>query len=101
MAEYRNYPVLSEAVMTVSKRKLAHERMRGFISDQQQRLEQQAEAKAALMAAAPEILPEEEERFSVAFLATGSLASLKAMKAYALSLGITLEEIEQEDEDNE
>ena len=101
MAEYRNYPVLSEAVMTVSKRKLAHERMRGFISDQQQRQEQQAEAKAALMAAAPEILPEEEERFSVAFLATGSLASLKAMKAYALSLGITLEEIEQEDEDNE
>ena len=54
---------------------------------------------ARLLEAVPELKPK-EETYTTAFRATGTLAALKAMKAYALSLGITLENIKEED-DNE
>ena len=101
MAEYRKYPVLSSAVITVDKRKKEKERMALFLEEQRRQQEQQSQARAAMIEAAPEILPEQEERYTVAFKATGSLASLKAMKAYGLTLGITFEDIEQEEENNE
>ena len=101
MAEYRNYPVLSAAVITVDKRRKKKERMALIVEEQRKQQEQQSVTRAALVEAAPEIAPEQEERYTVAFLATGSIASLKAMKAYGLTLGITFEDIKQEEENNE
>lgn len=100
MAEYRNYPVLSSAVITVDKRKKEKEQMALLIEEQRRQQEQKSQARASMMEAAPEAIPEPEECYTVAFQATGSLASLKAMKAYGLTLGITFTEIEQEEENN-
>lgn len=101
MAAYRRNPSLSEVVVAVNQQKHDRERMRIFLEEQRQQQEQQSVARAAMIEAAPEILPEQEERYTVAFMATGSLASLKAMKAYGLTLGITFADIEQEEENNE
>jgi uncharacterized protein YoxC len=97
MAEYRNFPVLSSAVITVDKRKKEKEQMALFLEEQRRQQEQQSVVRAALVEAAPEIQPEPEEQYSVCFRATGTLSALKAMKAHALSLDITLKEIKQED----
>lgn len=101
MAEYRNFPVLSSAVITVDKRKKEKERMASFLEEQRRMLEQQSVERAALVEAAPEIQPEPEEQYSVCFRATGTLSALKAMKAHAQALGVTFEEIEQEEENND
>lgn len=101
MAEYRNFPVLSAAVITVDKRKKEKERMALILEDQRRQQEQQSIERAAMIEAAPEIQPEPEEQYSVCFRATGTLSALKAMKAHAVALGITFEEIEQEEENNE
>lgn len=101
MAEYRNYPVLSAAVITVDKRKKEAERMAVYLDDQRRQKEQQAKDRAALMEAATEIHTEPEEQYSVCFRATGTLSALKAMKAHAQALGVTFEEIQQEEENNE
>lgn len=100
MAEYRKNPVLSAAMLSAGKQQQEQEQMQSYIAEQKQRMDQKEENRAAIMAAVPEISPEQEERVSVAFLATGSIASLKAMKAYGLNLGITFEDITQEDENN-
>ncbi|MDO5545178.1 MAG: hypothetical protein Q4F81_05070 [Eubacteriales bacterium] len=100
MAEYRKYPVLSEAVLTVTRRKQELEKSKAYLAQQQERKRQQDEIRAALMEAAPEVQPEPEERYSVCFRASGTLSALKAMKAHSLALGITFEEIEQEEENN-
>ena len=100
MAEYRKNPVLSAAMLTVEKRKQDQQQMQHFVAEQNDRLEQAQANRTAIMEAAPEIVQEQEERFTVAFMATGSIASLKAMKAYGISLGITFEDITQEDENN-
>lgn len=100
MAEYRNYPVLSSAVITVDKRKKEKEKMALLIEEQRRKQEQQSVERAAMIEAAPEIQPEPEEQYSVCFMATGTLSALKAMKAYGLTLGITFTEIEQEEENN-
>lgn len=101
MAEYRKNPVLSAAMLTVEKRKQEQQQMQHFVAEQNNRLEQAQANRTAIMEAAPDIVQEQEERFTVAFMATGSIASLKAMKAYGISLGITFEETEEEDENNE
>lgn len=101
MAAYRRNPSLSEIVVAINEQKRDRERMARFLEEQRQQQEQQSQARAAMMEAAPEILPDQEERYTVAFKATGSLASLKAMKAYGLTIGITFEDIEQEEENNE
>jgi hypothetical protein len=54
-----------------------------------------------MIEAAPEIQPEPEEKYSVCFRATGTLSALKAMKAHAQALGVTFEEIELEEENDE
>lgn len=100
MAEYRKYPVLSEAVLTVTRRKQELENSKAYLAQQQEQKRQQEEIRAALIEAAPEVQPEPEERYSVCFRATGTLSALKAMKAHALALGITFEEIKQEEENN-
>lgn len=100
MAEYRKNPVLSAAMLTIEKRKLEQQQMQHFVEAQHNRLEQAQANIAAIMEAAPEISKEQDERFTVSFMATGSIASLKAMKAYGISLGITFENITQEDENN-
>ena len=100
MAEYRKYPVLSEAVLTVTRRKQELEKSKAYIAQQQEQKRQQDENLAVLIEAAPEIQPEPEEQYSVCFRATGTLSALKAMKAHALALGITFEEIKQEEENN-
>lgn len=101
MAEYRSFPVLSSAVITVDKRKKEKERMALFLEEQRRNQDQQSVAQAALIEVAPEIAPEPEEQYSVCFKATGTLSALKAMKAHAIALGITFEEIDQEEENNE
>lgn len=101
MAEYRNFPVLSSAVITVDKRKKEKERMALFLEEQRRQQEQQSVERAAMIEATPEIQPEPEDKYSVCFLATGTLSALKAMKAHATALGITFEEIKQEEENNE
>ncbi len=101
MAAYRRNPSLSEIVVAINEKKRDRERMARFLEEQRQQQEQQSQTRAAMMEAAPEILPDQEERYTVAFKATGSLASLKAMKAYGLTIGITFEDIEQEEENNE
>lgn len=98
MAAYRRNPSLSEIVVAINEQKQERERMARFLEEQRQQQEQQSQARAAMIEAAPEILPEQEEQYTVVFQATGSLASLKAMKAYGLTLGITFEDIEQEEE---
>lgn len=101
MAEYRKNPVLSSAVITVDKRKKEKEQMALFLEEQRRQQEQQSMERAAMIEAAPEIQPEPEDKYSVCFRATGTLSALKAMKAHATALGITFEEIEQEEENNE
>lgn len=99
MAEYRRTVDLSVAMTTVTLRRQEKNAMENYISVQKQQLEQKEENKAMLYAAAPEI-SEAEERFTVTFRATGSIASLKAMKAHGISLGIIFEDLTQEDENN-
>lgn len=101
MAAYRRNPSLSEVVVAVNQQRQDRERMRIFLEEQRQQQEQQTVEQAAMIEAAPEIQPEPEEQYSVCFKATGTLSSLKAMKAHAITLGITFEEIDQEEENNE
>ena len=100
MAEYRKNPILSTAMITVENRKLEQEQMQNFVAAQQQRMEDEQKNVAAILEAAPDVLPEQEDRFTVSFTATGSIASLRAMKAYGISLGITFDDTIQEDENN-
>lgn len=101
MAEYRKNPILSAAMITVENRKLEQEQMQNFVASQQQRMEDEQKNVAAILEAAPDVLPEQEDRFTVSFTATGSIASLRAMKAYGISLGITFEETIEEEENDE
>ena len=100
MAEYRKHPVLSAAVLAVEKRNQEQEQMQNFVASQQQRMEDEQKNVAAILEAAPDVLPVQEDRFTVSFTATGSIASLRAMKAYGISLGITFDDTIQEDENN-
>ena len=101
MAAYRRNPSLSEVVVAVNQQRQDRERMRIFLEEQRQQQEQQTVEQAAMIEAAPEIQPEPEEQYSVCFKATGTISALKAMKAHAIALGITFEEIDQEEENNE
>lgn len=101
MAAYRRNPSLSEIMIAVNQQKQDKERMRLFLEEQRRQQEQQSQAQAAMIEAAPEIQPEPEEQYSVCFKTTGTLSALKAMKAHAIALGITFEEIDQEEENNE
>lgn len=97
MVLYRKNPSLSEIMVAWNQQKQDKERMRIFLEDQRRQQEQQSVARAALVEAAPEIAPVPEEAYSVCFRATGTLSALKAMKAHAIALGITFEEIDQEE----
>ena len=78
---------------------MAEEAAADAVTDEHsKRQSHQEQTISEILAAEPEIQQEEPEVYSVSFLATGTLQALKSMKAYALSLGITLEEIEQEEE---
>lgn len=101
MAEYRCCPILASAIGKVTRRKADLENTARFLEKQRRQRDQQSQARAALIEAAPELEPEPEERYSVCFRATGTLSALKAMKAHAIALGITFEEIDQEEENNE
>ena len=101
MAEYRKHPVLSTAMVTAEKNVQERALLEKYVADQQTQLDRRENQKQQLIAATPELSSVQEERFTVSFAATGSIAALKAMKAYGLSLGITFEEITQEDEKNE
>ena len=101
MAEYRCCPILAAAIGKVTRRKADLENTARFLENQRRQREQQSAAQAAMIEAAPEIQLEPEEKYSVCFRATGTISALKAMKAHAVALGITFEEIEQEEENNE
>lgn len=100
LIEYKRRLSLSDAIAEVNARKQAKAAAQAFLEQQQRRQAQQEQHRAQLAAAAPEIQQIQEERYSVAFLATGTLTALKAMKAHAQTLGITFEEIKQEDDHN-
>ena len=95
MAEYRKYPVLSEAVRAVHTRHQESQSMKAYISMQQDAKKERGNARASVIAAAPE-LADRGEVCTVSFTATGPISALKAMKAYALGIGITFSE-KQED----
>lgn len=97
MAEYRKHPVLSAAMITAEKSRQERAQVEKYVEDQQTLLDRREDQKQQLLTAAPELAAEQEAQFTVSFAATGSIAALKAMKAYGLSLGITFEEITQED----
>lgn len=99
MAEYRKTPILSKAMAAIAQRQEEQETMQTYVAEQKQRMQQVEEHKAAILAAAPEVVVEQEERFTVSFCATGSIAALKAMKAYGASLGIVFEENKEETND--
>jgi len=101
LLEYKRCVSLTEAVSKVNNRKKEIAHARSFIEEQQRRQAQQEQHRNELIAAAPELEPEPEEQYSVCFRATGTLSALKAMKAHAMALGITFEEIEQEEENND
>ncbi len=96
MAEYRRFPVLGEAVRTVQAQVDAQREAEIFLARQKEQRELEKRHKEELLAAAPEII-QEEPLVCVAFLATGSMDALKAMKKYALSLGITFQNIDMEE----
>jgi hypothetical protein len=98
MAEYRKTVDLSVAMSVVTLRRQEKNAMANYIAEQKQQLEQKEKHKAMIYAAAPD-LGEEEERFTVTFRATGSFASLKAMKSYGATLGIEFEEIKEDTND--
>lgn len=100
-AEYRKCLNLSQAISAYNKRKQAEADANTAIDGIRLRQAQLEQHRAEIMAAAPEIQQERQGTYSVAFLATGTLPALKSMKAHALSMGITLEEIKQEDENDE
>lgn len=101
MAEYRCCPILASAIGKVTRRKADLENTARFLENQRRQRDRQTVEQAAMIEAAPEIQPEPEEQYSVCFKATGTLSALKAMKAHAIALGITFEEIDQEEENNE
>ena len=101
MAEYRCCPILASAIGKVTRRKADLENTARFLENQRRQRERQTVEQAVMIEAAPEIQPEPEEQYSVCFKATGTLSALKAMKAYGITLGITFEEIDQEEENNE
>jgi hypothetical protein len=101
MAEYRCCPILASAIGKVTRRKADLENTARFLENQRRQREQQSAAQVVMIEAAPEIQPEPEERYSVCFRATGTLSALKAMKAHAQALGVTFEEIELEEENDE
>lgn len=97
-AEYKKCLNLSHAILAYNKRIAEESAADAAIDDHRKRQSQQEQTISEIFEAEPEIQQEEPEVYSVSFLATGTLPALKSMKAYALSLGITLEEIEQEEE---
>ena len=99
MAEYRKNPILSQAMTAITKRQEEQDAMANYVAEQKHRMQQVEEHKAAMLAAAPEVAVEVEERFTVRFAATGSISALKAMKAYGANLGIHFEEIKEEEND--
>lgn len=101
MAEYRKFPVLSEAIITVENRKLQQEQTRLYLEVKRQKQEAEEAMQAAIRAELHEAVPQLEEKYSVCFRATGTLSALKAMKANAQALGITFEEINQEEDNDE
>lgn len=101
MAEYRCCPILASAIGKVTRRKADLENTARFLENQRRQRDRQTVEQAAMIEVAPELEPEPEERYSVCFRAAGTLSALKAMKAHAIALGITFEEIEQEEENDE
>lgn len=97
-AEFRQSLNLTEAIHTVAARRAAQAEAQAQLAARAESAQEKAQAAAQLLSAAPE-LQEQEEIFSLSFRARGNLQALRAMKAFALSQGITLEEIEENDYD--
>lgn len=97
-SEYKKCLNLSRAVLAYNRRMAEEAAADVAIDDHRKRQSIQEQTISEIYEAEPEIQQEETEVYSVSFLATGTLPALKSMKAYALSLGITLKEIEQEEE---
>lgn len=97
-AEYRQSLNLPQAIHTVQARRAAQAEAQNQLSARAESAQEKAQEAAQLLSAAPE-LQEQEEIFSLSFRARGNLQSLRAMKAFALSQGITLEEIKENDYD--
>lgn len=97
LAQYRENPDLSQAVTAVQRRKQQEEAARACLEQQQRRLEELEAHRDSLAEAAPgAVQPPQEHRIRLPFVATGTLAALKAMKAFALTLGITFEDMQEE-----
>lgn len=94
MAEYRDSLRLQEAILTVKERKQLAASMAEQIRIEKENKAQEADNRAQLLVACPEIgaqLPK-EETYTMTFTVTGTLPDLKALKAYILRSNLTIEE---------
>lgn len=98
LAEYRGHNNLQRAILDVTHRR---ERIRWEetrIRKAQEERQKQEQHCAELLAAAPELreqLPR-EDIYTMTFTVTGTLAELKALKAYILTRNLRIEEDEHE-----
>lgn len=94
LAEYQESLDLSGAILAAKNRRSLTAYMARQVQDAREAQEQEAQHRAALTAAMPELRDQlhQEERYTMTFTVTGSLGELKALKAYILSSNLTIEE---------
>ena len=94
MAEYRQTLSLSAAIAAVNDR---HERIQQESENLEELRNRETKATAtrqALYTEAPEIIPAQEELYTIAYTATGTIAQLRVIKAALDSSGCTYKEID-------
>lgn len=94
MAEYKLSLSLSAAIAAVNDRQKRIAQSSEDLEAARDRTTKQAETRQALYIEAPEII-QEEETYSTTFTVTGTLASLKALKAFLDANHYTYEEVNQ------
>lgn len=94
LAEYRESLDLPGAILTVKNRKNLTAYMARQVREAQETKQQEERHQAELLAAMTETGAEvpAEDLYTMTFTVTGSLAELKALKAYILSHNLTIEE---------
>ena len=87
LAEYRKSLSLSAAIAAVNERRKAVEQSARDVEQIRRREAKDAAQRQALYVQAPEIIPEEEELCTATITVTGTIANLRALKAFLDSNG--------------
>lgn len=98
LAEYRESLHLQDAILKVKNRKQLTAYMAQQVRETQETREQEERHRIDLLDALAYSMVQlpQEELYTMTFTVTGSLRSLKALKAYILSANLTIEEDENE-----